>query len=304
MPFIQFQLRRGTAAEWACVNPILADGELGYETDTRLLKIGSNCKPWSQLPFLGVQGPTGPTGPPGPQGPQGVQGAAGVTGPTGSLGNQGSQGPQGPQGSQGSQGSIGPTGWTGHVGVQGAQGQQGSIGPIGPTGPTGQSGTNGNVGSQGPVGPTGAIGNLNISYSQIFLSYVSNGLGGGYASSGTTNIPNGVVYVNSSVLPPGTPNNSSTSGNIGLILVDVTNSGNMYQKAPIGYSLQANSNSIAGFPLSSGVVANVLSIQTGASLALGYYQNFLYINKASIGNVGLLSTDLPSTLTINLQYTT
>lgn len=41
--------RRGTAAEWAAMNPILAEGEIGYETDTRIMKIGDGETDWFNL---------------------------------------------------------------------------------------------------------------------------------------------------------------------------------------------------------------------------------------------------------------
>jgi hypothetical protein len=46
---IQIQLRNDTAANWTAANPILAQGEVGLETDTRLFKIGDGVKTWSQL---------------------------------------------------------------------------------------------------------------------------------------------------------------------------------------------------------------------------------------------------------------
>ncbi len=46
------QLRRGTAAQWADVDPILATGEPGYETDTARQRVGDGTKPWSALPYL------------------------------------------------------------------------------------------------------------------------------------------------------------------------------------------------------------------------------------------------------------
>jgi hypothetical protein len=60
--------RRGTAAEWTAANPILADGELGIETDTSLMKIGDGVTLWSALAYAnrgpqGIQGETGPAGP-------------------------------------------------------------------------------------------------------------------------------------------------------------------------------------------------------------------------------------------------
>jgi hypothetical protein len=46
------KLRRGTAAEWTAANPILADGEAGFERDTGKLKIGNGTQNWSALPYF------------------------------------------------------------------------------------------------------------------------------------------------------------------------------------------------------------------------------------------------------------
>ena len=46
------QLRRGTAAKWAEVNPILGQGEPGYVYDSNLLKIGDGITPWNDLPYI------------------------------------------------------------------------------------------------------------------------------------------------------------------------------------------------------------------------------------------------------------
>lgn len=46
--------RRGTAAEWAAENPILADGELGYERDTKIVKMGDGLTAWADLPGIVV----------------------------------------------------------------------------------------------------------------------------------------------------------------------------------------------------------------------------------------------------------
>lgn len=51
------QLRRGTAAEWTATNPILADGEIGLETDTLSFKLGDGVTNWSTLSYGGVAGP-------------------------------------------------------------------------------------------------------------------------------------------------------------------------------------------------------------------------------------------------------
>ena len=53
MPNIQFQLRRGTASTWTSTNPTLANGEFGFETDTRQLKIGNGVS-WNSLPYIQI----------------------------------------------------------------------------------------------------------------------------------------------------------------------------------------------------------------------------------------------------------
>lgn len=47
----QIQLRRGTAAQWTAANPVLAQGELGLETDTKLYKIGDGATLWNALDY-------------------------------------------------------------------------------------------------------------------------------------------------------------------------------------------------------------------------------------------------------------
>ena len=81
-------IRRDTAANWSnpLNNPILSDGELGYERDTGKLKIGNGVTRWNDLPYISdTEGPTGPTGPTGPAGPQGNTGATGPQGATGPV---------------------------------------------------------------------------------------------------------------------------------------------------------------------------------------------------------------------------
>lgn len=45
------QLRRGTAAQWSLVNPVLASGELGLEIDTGKRKVGNGAQSWATLPY-------------------------------------------------------------------------------------------------------------------------------------------------------------------------------------------------------------------------------------------------------------
>jgi len=50
------QFRRGTAAQWTATNPILANAELGYETDTGKYKIGNGSTNWVSLPYANTSG--------------------------------------------------------------------------------------------------------------------------------------------------------------------------------------------------------------------------------------------------------
>lgn len=67
----RIQLRRDTATNWASVNPILADGEIGFEHDTGQFKIGDGITTYTALPYNGMHGPQGDPGPQGPEGPPG-----------------------------------------------------------------------------------------------------------------------------------------------------------------------------------------------------------------------------------------
>ena len=49
---VNIQLRRGTAAEWSASNPILTEGEVGVETDTKKLKVGDGLTVWASLPYI------------------------------------------------------------------------------------------------------------------------------------------------------------------------------------------------------------------------------------------------------------
>lgn len=45
----RIQQRRDTAANWASVNPVLADGEMGFIHDTGRFKIGNGSARWNDL---------------------------------------------------------------------------------------------------------------------------------------------------------------------------------------------------------------------------------------------------------------
>jgi hypothetical protein len=52
----RMQQRRGTAAQWISTNsgngPILAAGEIGYESDTNKFKIGDGTNHWLSLDYF------------------------------------------------------------------------------------------------------------------------------------------------------------------------------------------------------------------------------------------------------------
>ena len=53
---VQIQFRRGTAAEWTAANTVLAEGELGLETDTTYYKIGNGSTAWTSLAYGTIAG--------------------------------------------------------------------------------------------------------------------------------------------------------------------------------------------------------------------------------------------------------
>ncbi len=48
----RMQQRRGTAAQWTAADPILAAGEIGFETDTGKFKMGNGSSAWSALSYF------------------------------------------------------------------------------------------------------------------------------------------------------------------------------------------------------------------------------------------------------------
>jgi len=55
MSTVRIQIRRGLAADWTSVDPDLAPGELGLETDTGKMKVGAEtATAWTSLPYINV----------------------------------------------------------------------------------------------------------------------------------------------------------------------------------------------------------------------------------------------------------
>lgn len=52
----QIQIRRDTSTNWTSANPILAQGELGLETNTNKIKIGNGTTAWNSLNYFGGAG--------------------------------------------------------------------------------------------------------------------------------------------------------------------------------------------------------------------------------------------------------
>jgi hypothetical protein len=55
----RIQLRGDVAVNWTAVDPVLADREVGLETDTNQIKIGNGLSHWTSLPYGGIVGPAG-----------------------------------------------------------------------------------------------------------------------------------------------------------------------------------------------------------------------------------------------------
>jgi len=50
----RIKIRRGTAADWTAANPVLQNGEMGFTTDTRVLKLGNGSANWAALPGISI----------------------------------------------------------------------------------------------------------------------------------------------------------------------------------------------------------------------------------------------------------
>ena len=48
----KIQLRRDSSADWTTINPVLAEAEIGFETNTGKFKIGNGSSTWSALDYF------------------------------------------------------------------------------------------------------------------------------------------------------------------------------------------------------------------------------------------------------------
>lgn len=60
----RIQLRTDTAANWIAADPILSAGELGFESDTFMTKIGNGSDAWTDLQYESGLVPNGTVGAP------------------------------------------------------------------------------------------------------------------------------------------------------------------------------------------------------------------------------------------------
>lgn len=51
MPATKIKLRRDISTNWSSINPILAEGEVGLETNTKKFKVGDGTTHWNDLPY-------------------------------------------------------------------------------------------------------------------------------------------------------------------------------------------------------------------------------------------------------------
>ena len=244
----RIQIRRDTSSTWAVNNPILLEGEFGYETNTSLMKIGDGTTPWNDLEYWNPFGYTNAS-----IYKDGIEILAGVTGfnftgsgITGITGSDGFatvtiSGGTGGGGSAinsyftGAQVGVGITGLnftgsgvsavtdssgyttvtitggagSGSAGTSGTSGVSGSSGTSGVTGSSGTSGVNGSSGTSGANGSSGTSGTAGSSGTSGESG--SSGTSGTSGSSGSA----GTSGVNGSSGTSGTAGSSGTSGTSG-----------------------------------------------------------------------------------------
>lgn len=59
---VNIKLRRGTSTQWTAADPVLKNGEIIVESDTKNIKIGDGATSYTALPYGGTLGPAGYSG--------------------------------------------------------------------------------------------------------------------------------------------------------------------------------------------------------------------------------------------------
>lgn len=52
--YVRLQLRQDTTENWNSANPVLLEGEMGYNTDTKQFKIGNGVNSWNTLDYYKI----------------------------------------------------------------------------------------------------------------------------------------------------------------------------------------------------------------------------------------------------------
>ena len=229
-------IRRDTAATWTTQNPILLQGEWGFETDARKLKIGDGASTWTTLSYYstgsgGGSGNTILSGSGAPGAGTGVNGdiyldsaATRLYGPktAGAWGSGvsliGAAGANGTNGTNGTNGANGTNGTAATVSVgavtTGAAGTSASVTNSGtssaailnftiPQGAAGANGANGTAGTNGTNGTAATVA----------VGAVTTGAAGSSAS--VTNTGTGSAAVLAFTIPRGDAGTAGTNGTNG-----------------------------------------------------------------------------------------
>ena len=202
----KIQIRRGSSTSWENANPTLAEGEIGYESNTGNMKIGDGVTAWNDLPVWsggggnqsgwsgysgfsgidGVDGYAGESGYSGVSGDTGGQGDSGYSGQLGDSGYSGTDGLDGNDGNSGYSGQVGSSGYSGASGLNGAAAYSGYSGASGFDGADGFSGTSGDSGYSGVSGGPGDSGYSGVSGKSGYSGV--DGLNGNEGTSGYSGI--------------------------------------------------------------------------------------------------------------------
>ena len=204
-------IRRDTAANWATVNPVLLNGEWGFETDARKLKIGDGASTWAALSYFstgsgGGSGNTILSGSGAPSSALGVNGdiyldtaATRLYGPKAAGAWGSGVALIGPAGSAGATGATGSAGAAATISVgsvtTGAAGSSASVTNTGTSGaavfaftvPRGDTGSTGSAGATGSQGPAGAAATISV-------GSVTTGAAGSSASVTNTGTSGAAVF--------------------------------------------------------------------------------------------------------------
>jgi hypothetical protein len=234
-------IRRDTAANWTTVNPVLLNGEWGFETDTRKLKIGDGASTWGALSYFSTgsgggsgSGNTILSGSGAPSGALGVNGdiyldtaatrlygpkAAGAWGSGVALiGAPGANGTNGTNGTNGVNGTNGTNGTAATVSVgsvtTGAAGSSATVTNTGTSSaavlaftiPRGDAGTNGTNGTAGTNGTNGTA-------ATVAVGTVTTGSAG--SSAAVTNSGTSSAAVFNFTIPQGAAGTNGTNGTNG-----------------------------------------------------------------------------------------